>query len=244
LDVGCRPAILIVEDEDGLREALAFDFSRKGYKIFEASGGNSALKILAQNQIDIILSDVNMPDGSGIELLDALKSWPSTPPSVILMTGFADISIAEAYQKGAEIVFPKPFDRKALHGAVEDLLNQAKTFMTASSKRWPCTLPIEITTSEGVTVKGTCLNASQRGLFIALDHELPMELSRLSFSVWISGAPEVGVLKGTCMVRWRNTNKCETLPAGVGVEFENREGLSEKIMNVLNFLKTSNHPGV
>ncbi|MGZ3661188.1 MAG: response regulator, partial [Bdellovibrionota bacterium] len=114
--------ILIVDDEEDLREAIAFDFRRKKYQVLLAASGNEAFKLIEKTQVDVVISDVRMPDGDGISLLERIKTRDPWIPVVMLITGFADISLEEAYDKGADVVFSKPFERNALFGAVSRAL--------------------------------------------------------------------------------------------------------------------------
>src|SRR5665647_200205 len=120
LDVNTQQfTILIVDDEELLREALAFDFRRRGYNVILAGSGKEALAFLEKNHVNVVISDVRMPNGNGLELLAAIKKRNVFLPVVMLITGFADLSLEEAYNLGADAVFPKPFDRQALQAAVE-----------------------------------------------------------------------------------------------------------------------------
>jgi CheY-like chemotaxis protein len=101
--------ILVVDDEPDLREITAFEFEHKGAQVVTAEGGYEALEIVKTGGIDLIVSDVRMPEGSGEELLDSLNGenlLGSSP--IILVTGFADISREEALRKGALELFYKP----------------------------------------------------------------------------------------------------------------------------------------
>src|SRR6185437_8822985 len=90
----------------------------KGFRTFEAKNGREALEIAIENQINVILSDVRMPNGDGVELLNNIKERYPELPVVMFVTGFADMSLEDAYDLGADAVFSKPFDRKALFATV------------------------------------------------------------------------------------------------------------------------------
>ena len=66
--------ILIVDDEIDLRDSIAFDYKRKGFNVLVASSGNEAFEIVKKNKVNVVLSDVRMPDGDGIELLYNIKT--------------------------------------------------------------------------------------------------------------------------------------------------------------------------
>lgn len=104
-------SILIVDDEPDIREILEYEFNDRGYKTFAAESINTAQSILTKHKIDIVLTDVRMPDGSGIKLLKyIMKHTQQHVPKVILVTGYADISEEEAREIGATAILSKPID--------------------------------------------------------------------------------------------------------------------------------------
>jgi CheY-like chemotaxis protein len=118
-----RYTLLIVDDEEILRDTIAFDFERKGFKVIAAGDGVAAFELYRQNKVDLIISDLRMPKGDGIGLLESVRKLPGghgTP--VIFITGFADSSDEERLQKGAFQVLAKPFDRKQLMSAALEAL--------------------------------------------------------------------------------------------------------------------------
>src|SRR5689334_7791747 len=93
--------ILIADDEPDLRELLSMRFRKKGLKVLEAESGAQALQIVQNNQVDVVVSDIRMPNGDGFYLLDELKKLNPNMPFVFF-TGFSEIKEVEAYDRGAE----------------------------------------------------------------------------------------------------------------------------------------------
>ena len=114
------PLILVVEDDDALREALCDTLEMAGYNTIEADNGRTALDYLAQDimrQIDIVISDVQMPKMDGHQLLKQLKRQYDLP--VLLMTAYGTISKAiEAMKDGAVDYLVKPFEAEVLVSVV------------------------------------------------------------------------------------------------------------------------------
>ena len=106
--------ILIVDDEEMLREVIADSFKRMGCKVFEADGANSACEIIAHGQIDVVISDVRMPNGDGIQLLQWIAKLKGIHPLVIMISGFSDLTEVKAKEMGAVGLFHKPFHIKEL----------------------------------------------------------------------------------------------------------------------------------
>ncbi len=116
--------LLIVDDELGMRQFLTHLFQREGHDVRVATSGNEALDLLRSDPAELIISDVRMPDISGIELLRAVREFlPSV--EVIMMTAFANVDTArEAFLLGAYDFVQKPFDNELLKEVVSRALNK------------------------------------------------------------------------------------------------------------------------
>ena len=80
-----KPSILIVDDDDVMRETLSDVLRRSGYEIFLESSGNGSLSVIKKNVIDLILLDMRLPDVDGLEVLKKIKEF-DTEILVIIMT--------------------------------------------------------------------------------------------------------------------------------------------------------------
>lgn len=111
--------ILVVDDEQGIRQLLTLVFSRAGYSVRVAETGAQAVAMLQAEAADLILSDIRMPDMNGIELLRAARAMlPDV--RVVMMTAFASLETArEAFKLGAEDFVQKPFDVEELREIVK-----------------------------------------------------------------------------------------------------------------------------
>ena len=114
--------ILVVEDEVLLRDAIVYALEKTGFKVLFADNGVIALDIVKANHIDLILSDIRMPGGDGITLLDTVHAINPDIPIVILMTGQSDSTESECLKKGAKKVLYKPFNRKVVISAITEAL--------------------------------------------------------------------------------------------------------------------------
>jgi CheY-like chemotaxis protein len=124
-----QASILLVDDEPFLREIMGEWLARVAGQVFCAEDGAEALKILAANKIDLILSDVRMPVMDGISLLKNVKKAGARTPGVIFITGFSDVPLREAYDMGAEAILEKPITR-------EELLNIAQRALAEAGELW------------------------------------------------------------------------------------------------------------
>ena len=100
---------LIVEDDAELREALADTLELAGCRVLAAAGAPEALALLAQNAVDVVVSDVNMSDMDGHELLRRIRTLHPQVP-VVLITAFGSIERSvQAMRDGASDYLVKPF---------------------------------------------------------------------------------------------------------------------------------------
>jgi len=108
------PNLLIVDDEKGYREVLSAVFGAEGYTVATAPSGRDALEHLNSHAVDVIISDVRMPDMDGIELLKKVRGIDADI-GMILMTAFGTIDTArEAFKLGADDFIQKPFNNEEL----------------------------------------------------------------------------------------------------------------------------------
>jgi len=115
--------ILVVDDEIGIRESLKRIMIKEGFKVFTASNGNEAFKIVRQEDIDLMITDIRMASMDGVELLKLTKTV-SPYTEVIMITGNASVDTAvETMKLGAYDYITKPFKKadilKSVQKAIE-----------------------------------------------------------------------------------------------------------------------------
>jgi CheY-like chemotaxis protein len=112
--------LLLVEDDEQVREALADLLRTKGHTVMEADGGTAALSVLAQAAIDLVITDLGMPGMSGWDVAKAAKERsPSLP--VLLLTGWGDRVAQEASDNAVDRVLSKPVRLQDLQEAILSL---------------------------------------------------------------------------------------------------------------------------
>jgi len=117
-------AVLMVDDERSMRLVLSTFLKRKGFQVSEASGVGEAWKKIQQERFDVVITDLKMDDGGGIDVLRAVKRHtPDTP--VIILTGYATIvSAIETMKLGAFDYLTKPFEPDELLLSIHKALEQ------------------------------------------------------------------------------------------------------------------------
>jgi two-component system chemotaxis response regulator CheY len=123
--------ILIVEDSPTMRALLnsALEGLEIPVKITEASSGFEALRQLPREPFDLIVTDINMPDINGLELVSFAKSNSAyrSIPLIIVSTEGAEKDRARGIELGADAYLVKPFDAENLREVVVDLLSRSTT---------------------------------------------------------------------------------------------------------------------
>ena len=123
---GPPPCILVVDDEELVRDLLAHFLETKGYRVLSAGDGRHALEIFRRQPVDLVLSDVYMPGLSGLQLLAAVKDLNPRVP-VVLISGRGEVpTVVQALKAGAENFLTKPLDLELLARVVNRSLQLAR----------------------------------------------------------------------------------------------------------------------
>lgn len=122
--------VLLIDDLDTVVDVLAAALTQAGYKVITALSGKDALNLFGNNRVDVILSDLCMPDMNGLDVARAVSHLCATRglkrPPVILVTGCAD-RISSDYritQLGVAAVIGKPVDLPQLVSVIERALQR------------------------------------------------------------------------------------------------------------------------
>jgi DNA-binding NtrC family response regulator len=118
--------VLVVDDESAMRMALAANFERRGWKVDTAGGVIQALNKVRETTYPLVVTDVRMPDGNGLQVMRAARG-SSSETAVILLTAFGTVSEAvQAMQGGACDYLTKPVSFDLLESAVQRVMANAK----------------------------------------------------------------------------------------------------------------------
>lgn len=109
-------SLLIVDDEQDLCESIHFLFEDAGYETYMANDLASAKEILQRCQLHFVVTDLRLPDGNGLELIQWVHER-QMPTQMILISGF--IELDQVYPSHADVVLKKPVDLKDLLAVVE-----------------------------------------------------------------------------------------------------------------------------
>jgi CheY-like chemotaxis protein len=119
--------ILLVDDSESIRAQLAKVLSGGGYAVLTAADGKLAIGLLQTQQVDLVVTDIFMPEADGLEVLIALQKMPERPPVIAMSskTGSMDM-LRSAKILGAKKILRKPFPP-------DELLQHAKALLGAAA---------------------------------------------------------------------------------------------------------------
>ncbi len=118
--------VLVVDDKELMRDSVGTMLTRSGWQVLVASNGKTAVRIAAERRPDVILTDLQMPEMDGLELLREIRQVDEQLP-VVLMTAYATIETAvEAMKLGAYDYITKPFDGNVLVATIKRAMEHAE----------------------------------------------------------------------------------------------------------------------
>ncbi|HKQ73213.1 MAG TPA: response regulator [Blastocatellia bacterium] len=119
--------VLVVEDNDESRKLYVLVLTRAGFEVKEAFDGEMALKMLPQCDPDLLITDIQTPSMSGIDLIRRIRSdekWANLP--IIAISAYSHDQLAHAAMQGATRVLRKPFEPNRLLSAVFELTRKIR----------------------------------------------------------------------------------------------------------------------
>ena len=126
--------ILVVDDEDVLREMLGDALRLSGFEVLEAADGSKALTILQGGKVDLIISDVNMPGMDGYEMLSHLRAQGDQTPAIMLTARRERADVTKGLKLGADDYVTKPFGLEELILRVNAVLRRTMGAASTSPK--------------------------------------------------------------------------------------------------------------
>lgn len=222
-----RPEILVVDDEP---ETLAFVSALlrdEGFAVHTAGAVAEALGVLARTgDVRLVITDVNMPGRSGLDLLRAVKAHSPLSPRVIVMSGFADVTPEDLFALGAHDFVTKPFAVKSFAALARGHALQRLPRIVADVcplegdrevvAEWP---GLEAAERSGTLLLG------QGGFFIAgAEHA---GARTIHFRLLVAG---FGLLLGRGTVRWARHAGTAAGPPGAGVQITEITGPSHAVL--------------
>ncbi len=135
-----KARLLIVDDEQDIRQMLARHFKYLGYEVELACNGSEALTVLGEKKIDVVVTDIKMPVMDGIELLRSIRGNYSMVHTIVV-TGYVTLENAMSCMRlGADTCIFKPLEdmtelEKAVESAVKNLNHWQQKFLTLQTMK-------------------------------------------------------------------------------------------------------------
>jgi two-component system, response regulator, stage 0 sporulation protein F len=222
--------ILVVDDEEQIRQLLEMAICSEGFIVETADCGNNALKWLKENKTDLILTDVRMGHGTGIELLEAIRLDNPTYPPVMIMSAFTDFSIAEAYERGACAVVQKPFDLSSLLENINFYCRPLESPWQQSAAKGKNSITMEFDSLDKAKTEGD-FQLGHCGFFLQTPNNYRKE-ETTSFEINFENGP-IKSFCGSGIIRWRRKEDNKFFYNGVGIEITSLDEPSQQYMNSL-----------
>lgn len=120
-----KKVILLAEDSPSIRKFVSISLKVKGFDIIQVSDGMEALEVLPSSSVDLVITDLNMPNIDGFELIRIIRSNEEYKeiPIIILSSLTANSEIKKGLECGANSYLVKPFDAKRMQYEVSKYLN-------------------------------------------------------------------------------------------------------------------------
>jgi DNA-binding NtrC family response regulator len=117
-------AVLVVDDEPGMRDTMVAILEQHGYRVWSAPDGETAFSAVQDTAFDVVVMDIRLPGRDGVSVLQEMGV---PPPRVILMTAYAhEERLRAAVEANAFAVLHKPFDTRRMLGLVADASQAGK----------------------------------------------------------------------------------------------------------------------
>jgi CheY-like chemotaxis protein len=223
-------SVLVVDDEPDLRDILRDELEVLGFTVFDAENGTTAFALMATAKVDIVISDIQMPGGSGIDLLDRLTAANVGIPVLLFVTGYSVVTSYEIYDKGAAGILAKPYDIDLLVAHIQRLLLPVSKRWERTSDRLNSALTgkFQVANMEEA-LAGQIFNIGRGGMFVSVPGVVPVIGKLLEFEIRLSNE-STEILYGNGMVRWVRGQDEGQLKRGFGIEFSELEPNSMRLV--------------
>jgi DNA-binding response OmpR family regulator len=123
---GDRPVVLVADDDDDIRDLVAFRLDRAGYEVLRAGDGQEALDLAREHRPDLAVLDVMMPRLTGYDVTRELRADAATSriPVILLTARVQEADVARGFEAGADDYVKKPFSPQELKARVQAVLGR------------------------------------------------------------------------------------------------------------------------
>ncbi len=222
--------LLIVSNDPEARESLCLCFRGAGFSTLQASGVADATALLADQAVDLVLTNVQMEEGSGLDLLRHIRRHGSATPPVLLMSDRFILPEDELIGLGADAIFYQPISPDAMLKAVQSALREQKMAARRKHPRLNTCFTVQFQLAgDTLDHKGRTLNIAREGAFFSTKEVTPELGTEVQFRIEV---PFHGTIQGTGAVRWLSPGKFPASP-GFGIQFSQLEASGIAVLEKL-----------
>lgn len=120
--------ILLIEDEENLNRGISLKLKKEGYTVFSASTVTEGLYIFHNNKIDLVICDIGLPDGTGLDVCNTLRK-KSDVLFLFLTALDTEVDMITGYEMGADDYITKPFSMSVLISKINAILKRMSTHL-------------------------------------------------------------------------------------------------------------------
>jgi CheY-like chemotaxis protein len=231
------PNIVLLEPDKAFGSELADELSNAGFDVVMAGTASSAQQALCAQQALALVLETQFLGGKVVSFLDELISLHKLPSVVILLSDDPSFNASEAFRRGVDAVFIKPFSRTAF---LELIKAASKPFLGAQLRRTTridTDFPVSLTKlGTASTLAGLVMNLSQGGAFVEVHGgSTPAVGDIFEFEITFPDGTPVG---GIGRVSWIRLLQSGAQRFGFGLEFDRNSPEIERIFDAVNRLKT------
>lgn len=226
--------VLIAEDDQELLELLISQLEVFKFQVLSATSGNKAKALLERhNDIDIVVSDIRMEDGTGVDLVKFIKARNPSQPRVFLISGFSDFSFYELYDYGIDGFFSKPLSAAEIRSSIQ------KSFVDQQLV-WSKSLPEQnylIEKTIPSLENSSELRFGRGGFYLHITENFPKRGELCNFNLVVEDQNPCMNIKGIGDVLWVREKEEKGLPPGIGIEIQSLE--VECLKSLIEYIKAT-----
>jgi two-component system NtrC family response regulator len=122
-----RKRVVVADDEERILMLLQANLEGAGYVVLPAQDGKQAIALISESRVDAVITDMNMPEAGGLEVIDAVRRLHGPHIPVIVVTAYGSVQNAvEAMHRGATDYLEKPFDMGDLRACLAKWLDESE----------------------------------------------------------------------------------------------------------------------
>lgn len=228
-----KKLVLVVDDQNDFLQAVIDELSFLGFTTIAAKDGQEGFNIASTTTLDLIISDIRMPNKDGQWFLTELRKIKKSNPPFVFMTGFADLSIQDAYAMGVDGFLGKPLNPEKLELLLTRLVSPIESRFDILPKEKPSYNLVKKFSCDFNNPSLTEIRFGRGGAYIAFEKISFQVGDCVSFQFQFADGP-IKMLEGIGTIVWKSENS-QGLADEYGLSFDYIT--KETLSSWLNILK-------